>query len=163
MIRAVLAVMAGLLCGMAGLRYASSLSREALRLRRWEQLLQHLSLLLHQGQLSIPDALLTCADGQTEADRLLRDMVQRLRDAPLTSLAQAFKLCSPGGAEQALLARMFAHLGHGMLENRCRAVEQAAEEMQLLARSAAQKADKDVKLWQTLGLIGGLCLTILLL
>lgn len=163
MIRAVLAVMAGLLCSLAGLRYASSLSREALRLHRWEQILQHLSLLLRQGQLSIPEALLACADEHTDADRLLREMVQRLREAPLTSLAHAFHHCSSGGAEQALLARMFTHLGHGMLENRCRAVEQAADEMQLIAQSAAQKADKDVKLWQTLGLIGGLCLTILLL
>ena len=58
---------------------------------------------------------------------------------------------------------MFTQLGHGLQESRCRAVEHALEEIRLLAQAAARKAEKDVKLWQTLGLIGGLCLTILLL
>ena len=163
MIRAVLAVMAGLLCGLAGLRHASALSQEANRLRRWCQLLQHLALHLRQGVLSIPDALLACADGQTAADRLLREMVERIQREPLLPLAQAFSQCGANWTEQPLLSRMFAHLGHGMQENRCLAVEQAAEEMRLLAERSAAKAEKDVKLWQTLGLIGGLCLTILLL
>jgi len=35
--------------------------------------------------------------------------------------------------------------------------------MQLLAESASIRAEKDVKLWQTLGFTGGICLTILLL
>ena len=163
MIRAVLAVMAGLLCALAGLRPASGLSQEASRLRRWCQLLQHLALHLRQGVLSIPDALLACADGSTAADRLLREMVERIQREPLLPLVQAFSQCCPTWTEQPLLSRMFSHLGHGMQENRCLAVEQAAEEMQLLAEQSAAKAEKDVKLWQTLGLIGGLCLTILLL
>ena len=71
MIRAVLAVMAGLLCALAGLRHASGLSQEASRLRRWCQLLQHLALHLRQGVLSIPDALLACADGSTASGIVL--------------------------------------------------------------------------------------------
>ena len=163
MIRAVLAVMAGLLCGLAGMKHASSLSQEAARLHRWVQVLQHLSLHLRQGMLSIPDALLACADGQTAADRLLREMVQRIQREPLLPLVEAFSRCSANETEQPLLKRMFTHLGHGLQENRRMAVEHAATEMQLLAEQSAAKAEKDVKLWQTLGLIAGLCLTILLL
>ena len=163
MIRAVLAVMAGLLCGFAGIRHASSLSQEAIRLKRWEQLLKHLALHLQQGLLSIPDALLACADGSTAADRLLREMVQQIQKEPLLPIVQAFSRCCTNEKEQPVLTRMFTHLGHGMQENRRSAVEHAAAEMHLLAEQAAAKAEKDVKLWQTLGLIGGLCLTILLL
>ena len=163
MIRAMLAIMAGILCTVAGLRHASTLTKEAQRLRRWETILQHLLLLLRQGQLSIPEALLTCADEHTDADRLLRELVHQIQETPLTTLLNAFIHSNPEPTEQPLLARMFTRLGHGMQENRCQAVMQAAEEMQLLAQAAAQKAEKDVKLWQTLGMIGGLCLMILLL
>ena len=54
-------------------------------------------------------------------------------------------------------------MGHGSKDNRVLAVEQCTEEMRLLAEAAAAKAEKDTKLWQTLGFIGGACLTILLL
>ena len=43
------------------------------------------------------------------------------------------------------------------------AVRQAVQELEFLAQGAAAKAEKDTKLWQTLGFIGGACLTILLL
>lgn len=163
MIRAVLAVMAGLLCGFAGFRHASTLTRDAVRLRRWVQLLSHLTLLLRQGLMPIPQALQSCADGHTDADRLLQSMVYLMQKKPMLSLAEAFGHCCSSGNEQPVLQRMFNHLGHGLQENRCRAVQQATEELRMLADQAASRAEKDVRLWQTLGLIGGLCLTILLL
>lgn len=139
------------------------LTRDAVRLRRWVQLLSHLALLLRQGLMSIPEALLSCADRHTDADRLLQAMVNLLQKEPMLSLAEAFSQCCSGSNEQPVLSRMFKHLGHGLQENRCQAVQQATEEMRMLADQAASRAEKDVRLWQTLGLIGGLCLTILLL
>ncbi|MDD6051876.1 MAG: hypothetical protein PUC00_11515 [Clostridiales bacterium] len=163
MSRAILSVMAGLLCALAGMRYAASLQGDALRLSRWEQVLRHLELLLREGTLSIPDALCAAADEALPPDNLLRDMAARLSASPLTSLREAYQACSGPCPEQTVLSRLFDRMGRGTKESRCLAVQQGSEEIALLARSAQAKADKDVKLYRTLGLVGGACLTILLL
>lgn len=163
MSRAVMAIMAGLLCALAGMKHASSLKSNAVRLKRWGQILPCLALILREGTLSIPEALCAAADGALPPDRLLHDMAVRISSKPMTSLTDAFLACCGECPEQALLTRMFARLGQGTKESRCLAVEQSAEEMAVLAKSADEKAEKDVKLWQTLGFIGGACLTILLL
>ncbi|MGN0754392.1 MAG: hypothetical protein ACI4ME_08035 [Aristaeellaceae bacterium] len=158
-----MAIMAGLLCALAGMKHASSLKSNAVRLKRWGQILPCLALILREGTLSIPEALCAAADGTLPPDRLLHDMAVRISSNPMTSLTDAFLACCGECPEQPLLTRMFVRLGHGTKESRCLAVEQSAEEMAVLAKSAEEKAEKDVKLWQTLGFIGGACLTILLL
>ncbi len=164
MTRAVLAVMAGLLCALAGMKHASSIKGDAARLGRWVKMLTHLTLLLREGSMSIPEALRAAADGPDAPDDTLRTMAEKMSASPLLTLAEVFLQCSIGDCpERSLLHRMFTRLGRGTKESRCLAVEQAAQEMELLAKSAAEKADKDAKLWQKLGLIGGISLTILLL
>lgn len=163
MSRAVLAVMAGLLCALAGVKYASTLKGDANRLSRWVQLLRHLSLLLREGTMSIPEALCAAADGPHPPDKLLRDMAAKVQSAPMTTLEEAFTQLCGDRPERALLQRMFSRLGRGSQESRCLALEQSAQEMEQLAQRASATAEKDVKLWQTLGFIGGACLTILLL
>lgn len=163
MSRAVAAVMAGLLCTLAGIKHAASLKGDAARLSRWVQLLSRLALLLREGTLSIPEALCAAADGPHPPDRLLRDIAARVAASPMTTLAEACGASSGACPEQDALSRLFTHLGRGSKESRVLAVEQAAAEMHLLAQSAAEKAEKDAKLWQTLGFTGGICLTILLL
>ena len=163
MSRTVLAVMAGLLCAMAGIKHGAALKSDALRLLRWGQLLRHLALLMQEGSLPIPEALLTAADSMHPPDKLLHAMVMRMRSSPLTSLAEAFRACHSEWAENDVLLRMFASLGQGSKANRLLALEQAAGEIRLLSEAASARAEKDVKLWQTLGLAGGVCLTILLL
>lgn len=163
MSRAVLAVMAGLLCALAGVKHASTLKGDAARMTRWVQLLEHLRLLLRQGTMSIPEVLCAAADGPHPPDKLLRDMAAAMHGSPLFSPAEAFQACSAAWQERDVLSRMFARLGHGSQESRCLAAEQAAEELRLLAGAASTKAEKDAKLWQTLGFTGGACLTIMLL
>lgn len=163
MSRAILAVMAGLLCALAGVKHASTLKGDAARISRWVQVLEHLTLLLRQGTLSIPELLCAAADGPHPPDKLLRDMASALTRSPLLSLSEAFQACSAAWQEHDVLARMFARLGHGSQESRCLAAEQAAAELRLLAAAASAKAEKDAKLWQTLGFTGGACLTIMLL
>ncbi len=163
MSRTVLAVMAGLLCTLAGIRHAATLKGDALRLNRWKQLLRHLSLLMREGTLSVPEALCTAADTHLPPDRLLRNIAERLAASPLLSISEAYRQLSGAVIEDAALARMFERISRGSKDNRLLALEQCADEIDLLADSAAAKAAKDVRLWQTLGLIGGICLTILLL
>jgi len=161
--RAVLAVMAGLLCTLAGIRHAATLRKDALRLNRWVKLLQHLTLLLREGTLTVPQALHAAADMNMPPDKLLRDIASCVTASPMLSLAQAYQQSSTDTLEHAALARMFERIGRGSKDSRILALEQCTDEIRLLADSAAAKADKDVRLWQTLGLIGGICLTILLL
>lgn len=161
MSRAVIAVMAGLLCALAGVKHGASLKADANRLARWCQLLRHLTLLLQEGALSIPEAFCAAADGPHSPDKLLRQLAMTLRSSPMMTLAEAYHACDC--PEQELLTRMFTRLGQGSKESRVLALEEAAKEMQLLAESASIRAEKDVKLWQTLGFTGGICLTILLL
>lgn len=162
MTRTVVAIMAGLLCALAGCKFAASLKSEAIRLSRWERLLEHLSLLLHEG-MPIPQAFCTAGDHRLPPDQLLQQMAAVLQASPLTTLEAAFRQCAGHLPEKETLSRMFEHLGRGSKESRLQAVKQAAAELALLAKSAADRAEKDVKLWQTLGFIAGACLTILLL
>ena len=74
MSRAVFAVMAGLLCALAGMKYAASLRTDATRLGRWVQVLQQLSLLLEEGTLSIPQAFCAAADHHHPVDALLQSI-----------------------------------------------------------------------------------------
>lgn len=163
MTRAVLSMMAGLLCAFAGLKYAASLKADAIRLHRWVQLLRHLSLLIREGTLPLPEALCAVAEGNALPDAQLRNMAGQMNNSPLLTLKEAYQCVSPSGEEKETLFRMFSRLGRGTKENRALAVEQASEELALLSRNASDKAEKDAKLWQTLGVTGGICLTILLL
>lgn len=163
MTRAVFALMAGLLCALAGVKYAATLKGEAIRQARWVQRLHHLALLLEEGALSIPEALMAVAEDHQMPDTLLRDIASSMGSEPLLTPEASFLRHCGEWHEKALLQRMFSRLGRGSKESRCQAVTQAAREMELLAQRSAAGAEKDVKLWQTLGLIGGTCLTILLL
>ena len=163
MSRAVIAVMAGFLCAVAGVKHAASLKADARRLARWVHILHHLTLILQEGTLSIPSALCATADGSHPPDKLLLDISGKVQSTPMLTLAEAFQQCSSNCVESEMLTRMFTRLGHGSKQSRVQAVEQSAKEMTLLANAASEKAEKDAKLWQTLGFTGGICLTILLL
>lgn len=161
--RILLAIIAGLLCGIAGMRRATLLRRNAQLLRRWDALLRHLSLLLHQGGESLPQTLEAAATVDAPPDQLLRSLAQALRNAPLVPLEEHFaRLCADSPARDALL-RMARCLGRGELVSRCQAVDQAAEEIALLATQAQASADKDARMWTTLGWLGGACLILMLL
>lgn len=163
MTRAALAVMAGLLCGLAGVRRAAALRAEEAELHRWADLLASLALILGEGTLSLPDALLAAADGQAMPDTLLRGMAERMKRDPLTSPYAAYDALAAPSPARETLGRMFMRLGRGTLESRRLAAEQAASAIDLMARQAAQRVQKDAKLFQTLGFTGGAALTLLLL
>lgn len=163
MIRPVLAVFAGLLCGLIGQRQARRLREEGASLRRWTQLLRCLALLLQEGTLSLPEALRQAAGEDSAPDLMLRRLGDEMEHHPLSPLPELFARCAPAGPEAPVLSRLMAQLCRGSLESRCQATEQAAEEIGLLARSASERAAQDAKLHASLGWTCGACLTILLL
>lgn len=162
MIRTGLAVTAGLLCALAGLRQSGRIKAACARLRRWETLLRQLALVLSESALSLPEALQAAADGSGEPDALLRRLAGMLRDEPLRSAGELWERLSPAGSEAAILLRMTSRLSRGSLESRCLAVTQAAEEIALLAAAARDRSEADARMWRTLGLTCGLCLTLML-
>ena len=163
MTRAALAVMAGMLCALAGLRRASALQGTAARLRRWHEVLEHLALILSEGASTLPEAFEQAATAPLPPDELLRALAAGLRRQPLTPLPELYAALAQSGPEQDVLARLMARLARGSLEARCQAVAQAAEELSMLAAQAQASAGKDAVMWRNLGLIGGACLTLMLL
>jgi len=160
MIRQLLAVMAGLICGVMGMRQAQHIRQENATLRRWEIILRQLCLILQEGALPLPEALDQAADEATPADMLLRGLSARLRAEPLSSLSQLY---APQGKEGPVLARLFAGLAQGSLESRLLAATQAVQEIALLAETSQSKAKQDAHMWATLGWTCGACLTLMLL
>lgn len=157
--RLLLALMAGLLCGVLGLRQAGRIRAEGAVLARWQVILQHLCLLLQEG-LSLPEAFRQSATESTPADALLRCLADRLNNQPLASLSQLY---APSGPEGPALARLMAGLEHGSLESRVLCARQAAEELALLSQAAQGKVQQDARMWRTLGWACGGCLTLLML
>lgn len=159
--RAVFAAMAGLLCAAWGMGRAAFMRAEAAELRRFSQLLTVISLLLSEGMLPLPEALLAAADGASPADSLLRAMAARMQADPLLTPAEAYAEVAASPREA--LARFFARLGRGSLEARRLAAEQAAAELTHAADAADARVQRDAKLFQTLGVTGGATLALLLL
>lgn len=158
-----LAVMAGLLCALLGVRRAAALRAEEAENRRWADLLAALALILGEGALPLPEAFLTAADGAAAPDRLLHAMAERMKRQPLLTPAEAYEALSAPDPAREPLRRLFVRLGRGTLESRRLAAEQAAAEMALTAQQSAQRAQKDAKMWQTLGVTGGAALALMLL
>lgn len=163
MTQAVLALSAGSLCALAGLRYASSLRQEAVRLAMWTDALRRLRLLLEEGTLPLPEALRQAGAGLPGPDRLMADIASSMNADPLLSLPDAMERSCQLCPERALLLRLSQGLSHGSLESRCLACEHACAAMSQLSAEAAGRAARDAKLFQTLGFTGGACLTLLLL
>lgn len=160
MIRPLLAVMAGLICGVMGVRKAQCIRQENATLRRWEIILRRLCLILHEGALPLPEALEQAADEESSADKLLHYLSSHLRSEPLSSLSQLY---TPQGKEGSVLVRLFSGLEQGSLESRLLAASQAAQEFALLAEASQSKAKQDAHMWATLGWTCGACLTLMLL
>lgn len=164
MTRLLFPICAALLSTLAGLHLSTHLRQEEQRLARWGEVLPHLHLLMASCAYSLPEAFRLCADGHHPPDALLRQLADELERTPLSSPgALTDKLWSPPGSEKDIISRMMHLLSRGSLESRLLAVENARQEVVLMHEKAARKADKDARLYQTLGWIGGLCLLLILM
>lgn len=109
------------------------------------------------------EAFRLCADGNHPPDTLLRQLADTLERAPLSSPGALTDRLCPAISEKDIISRMMHLLSRGSLESRLLAVENARQEVALMHEKAARKADKDARLYQTLGWIGGLCLLLILM
>lgn len=163
MTRLLFPICAALLSTLAGLHLSTHLRQEEQRLARWGDVLQHLHLLMASCAYSLPEAFRLCADGHQPPDVLLRNLADELVRTPLSPPgALTDRLCPPS-SEKDVISRMMHLLGRGSLESRLLAVENARQEVGLMHEKVARKADKDARLYQTLGWVGGLCLLLILM
>lgn len=163
MIRPVLAISAGILCALLGLRQARQITDAEARLHRWSTLLRHLALLLAESTLPLPEALTAAASAREAPDEALRALAALLRDEPLSPIEALWPRLNVTGAEAAPLSRLIPRLTRGSVDSRTLAAQQAADELALLAESARGRSASDARMWRTLGLTCGLCLTLMLL
>lgn len=158
-----LAVMAGVLCGAAGMRHAASMRRDAARLKRWEAILERLLLLLREGAYALPDVLDMAADGAGEPDDALHALACGLRQSPRVSMLAQMQAQHLPEPERPVLERMAGQIGRGSLTARCLAVEQAMDELRPLGIAAQEASARDGRMWTSLGWTVGACVTMLLL
>ena len=163
MIRLMLAVMAGLLCGAAGMRKAGEIRRRGAALRRWEALLEHMQLLLEQGALPLPEVFRHAACEDAPQDALLRCLAEGMGREPLVPLTEHYAREALQGQEGEILRRMMEGLSSGTAQSRSLAVSQALREVKWLQGATGEKERLDARMWITLGWTCGACLTILLL
>lgn len=157
------AILTGLLFSLICLRHAGRLKQETVRLRRWQEITEQLSLLLREGTMGLTEVLSACADGDTPADALLQRLAADMTQQPLAECSVLYDALTEPCTEKALLLRMFTRLCWGSLESRSLAAAQASESLALMADRAGQKSAVDSRLWQRLGVIGGACVTLLLI
>lgn len=158
-----LAVISGLLCALIGMRRAAYLRSEARRLSAWHDALQRLQLLLCEATLPLPDALRRAGNGLSAPDKALTAAADLLLAQPLLTLPEIFEQVLVVSPEQPVLLHLAEELSHGSLDSRCLACEQCTALISQLASEAATRAARDVKLFQTLGWSGGICLTLILI
>lgn len=160
MMRPFLAVMAGMLLGVAGMRRARQLRVHAANHVRWVNLLSHLSLLLQQAAYTLPEALRLAADQPLQPDAWLCALADGITQKRISALPASPVL---PGQDADILNRYVPRLLHGALESRVQATEQARDEFVLLMKSAQADAGREAKMWSQLGWTLGAALTLLLL
>lgn len=154
---------AGMLCTLCGMRLASSLHKEEARLLRWSTLLAHCEVLLSACAYSLPEVFRLCATDENAADVLLRTLSEQMQTERMTPLVTLAEAACPPCMERECLLRWLQAVSHGELDSRLFATQSARKEIDLMYQQSHQKAEKDAKLYQTLGWVGGLCLMLLML
>jgi Stage III sporulation protein AB (spore_III_AB). len=151
------ALMAGLGCGLAGMLAASQLKKQEALLAAWVRFIKRLQTTFETRRLPIRQVLETGLNEHPLIDARLKKAMQLMDEAPQLSVSEAFE------SADELETRLFSGLCEGSLKQR-----QAALELSLSAFTAAhEKAlssyEKNGRLYQNLGWLGGLALVLLLL
>jgi len=163
MIRLVCAVVAGGACVLLGMEASHRLKGRVEVLAAWQRALELMDLkLLHDG---IPLREVVLQDGDGEIAKRLAAFSRALSENPRFTALQAWLSSgkSPDTKEEKVLTACFSALGTGVLEKRRTAIAQAMEQLNVLKKEADEKAQRDCKLYRSLGLAAGAALLLMLL
>lgn len=167
-LRVGMALIAGVGCGLLGMRRAALGMRREQELRAWLETLQKLQLLLQESAMPLPEVFRKSActgSPQTVLMAIAEHMVQYPRE----TAAHVFDTLQNGSMnwmtaeERERISRMFAGVEHGSLTLRCQAVAQTEEWLKLALHQAEEKRRRDGRLAVTLGWTAGIGLTLFLL
>lgn len=163
MIRLVCGLIAAAACALLGMEASFRLKRRVENLAAWIRALEMLDLrLLHDG---IPLREVVLLEGDGEIAKRLAAFSRALAENPRMTSAQAWETTgkSQDSREEKVLAACFSSLGTGVLEKRRTAIAQAIEQLVVLKKEAEEKAQRDCKLYRSLGLAAGAALLLILL
>ena len=163
MIRQLLALTAGVLCALMGLRRSREAQQRRLRLERWPVLLRHLALLIREEAGSLTEVLRLCARENAAPDRLILLLARHMQEHPLLPPDALLDTSALPRDEGDLLQRMAIRLAQGSRDSRAQAAESCAAAMEALLAGTRERSDADAKMWRQLGMLGGACLTLWLL
>ena len=163
MIRMVCAVLAAGACVLLGMEASHRLKSRVANLSAWLRALEMMDLkLLHDG---IPLREVVLQDGDGEVVKRLAAFSRALAENPRITSAQAWQSSGKTAdtPEEKVLAACFLALGTGVIEKRRAAIAQAMEQLKVLKKEAEEKAQRDCKLFRSLGLAAGAALLLILL
>lgn len=167
-LRVGMALIAGVGCGLLGMRRAALWVRRERELRAWLEALQKLRLLLKESAMPLPEVFRksACA-GSTQT--VLTAIAEHMVQCPRETAAHVFDALQNSGMnwataeERERISRMFAGVEHGSLALRCQAVAQTEGWLQMALHQAEEKRRRDGRLAVTLGWTAGIGLTLFLL
>lgn len=163
MIRLVCGLIAAAACALLGMEASFRLKRRVENLAAWIRALEMLDLrLMHDG---VPLREVVLQEGDGEIAKRLAAFSLALAENPRMTSAQAWETSgkSQNTKEEKVLAACFSSLGTGVLEKRRTAIAQAIEQLKVLKKEAEEKAQRDCKLYRSLGLAAGAALLLILL
>ena len=156
-------LLAALICALLGFDASRRLKNRVTCLASWLRALEWMDVKL-TGE-GIPLREVVRKEGEGEVTKRLNAFSRALQDNPRLSAAQAWASSGKdqNTPEDAVLAQCFASLGTGTLEKRRTAVMQAMEQLRVIRKEAEGKAEKDCRLYKSMGLLGGAALLLILL
>ena len=163
MMRLVCAVLAAGACVLLGMEASQRLKGRVEHLASWLRALEMIDLKLAHEGIALREVVLMEGDGETA--RRLSAFSRALKENPRFTAAQAWQSSgkSSDAPEDKVLAACFSTLGTGLVEKRRTAIAQSMEQLKALKKEAEEKAQRDCKLYRSLGLAGGAVLLLILL
>jgi stage III sporulation protein AB len=163
MIRLVCGLIAAAACALLGIEASMRLKRRVEYLAAWIRALEMLDLrLVHDG---IPLREVVLQEGDGEIAKRLAAFSKVLSENPRMTSAQAWQASFKGQdtKEEKVLAACFSSIGTGVLEKRRTTIAQTIEQLNVLKKEAEEKAQRDCKLYRSLGFAAGAALLLILL
>ncbi|MBQ2700892.1 MAG: stage III sporulation protein AB [Clostridia bacterium] len=150
---AIFALGTGLCCLFMGLSAGAALTDRQRRLEEWGRALERMENAL-ESRCPLPEVL------RRGAVPVLEAMARMLEREPLLSLQEAWRQT---GENEPVLEALFEKLDGSSLPQGHLALKQAREQIVHQAHEAEAKAKKNQPLYRSLGLMGGLAVSLLLL
>ncbi len=163
MMKILFALCSAAACAGLGVSFGRQLKVRVENLSDWLHALEWIDMqLFHEG---MPLCEAVCPEhAKGQAALRLNAFSKAIRENPRFTAKEAWDTGGkPVLPEDMVLASCFSALGSGPMEKRRMAIAQAKEQLTLIQKEAQEKADRDERLYRSMGLAGGAALFILLI